>query len=481
MRRIYSFIFVDLHWKLLSLALAFVLWFVGAIMSNPIQNDSFNIPLRLQNIEILVNEGLVLVNQDEIDELFSHVQVSIRALRHDLEILREASMAQQAAMVVPSIDFRAVDFDAVTNSDGALVIYLDVSVNLAAGYEHFSISPSVIPVEIDAYVQQIFPIAIDVVNDDDIAPGVELRPVRLVNSSVTVSGTRTNMQRVNSVRVAVDVMGIFADREIENLPLVVFDHYGVDITDLVELSVRETTATVSVWNIETVELHVDGLGEVATGFAVGEIVIEPDTIYVMGLLWRLESLQYVALEVDLDDARESFSREIDVTEWLPDNVLLRTGESPEVTIYVEIEPIERRVFTIPRGNVMIRGVDAIYQIMNDAPMIRVEVNGPRARLAELIDADIGLVLDLRNRPIGTHNVTLGVELPEGFSLALRAPALQVQIHEPAGDVEEYDEEYDDEDEYVYIPTESEPLADDEPDEDEYDDAEDDYDLENHLP
>jgi len=428
MKRFFSFLFADFHWKLISLGLAFLLWFFGTNMANPTQNHLFTVQLDHHSIEILANEGIVLVNPEALDIL---VQVGVRAPRRDLATLIDATPARQATMIAPSVDFRAINVIDVRNNDGSLTVRLNISVNLYPGYEHVSITPSFIEVEVDAVARVTFPVELDETGDVD--SGLELRPIRLANNSVTVTGTRTNITQIDRVRVNVDIWGINYETELPNLRLEVLDHNGHDMTHLVQLSVQETTATIPVWPIKAIPLHVEPVGVVAAGFAIDEIDTEPRFIYVTGMPGgRIDELEYIAVEIDLDGRDESFIESLDITDWLQNGVFLSREQDPVVAVVVAIEPIERRVFQIPLDNLLIRGVGVLYDIVGNVTTIRFSVDGPQTKIGGLSQADIGLELDLRNRSIGIHRVPITVNVPEGVILSQSPPLLQVQIHEPAG-------------------------------------------------
>jgi YbbR domain-containing protein len=368
-----------------------------------------------------------------------------------MTILREFSPETRGTVIVPSIDFRAIDADDVRDSDGPLTVRLDVSVNVAPAYEHFFVNPSFIDVELDMAARQEFPVTYNLVGNVD--TGLELRYVRLTNEIVTIAGTRTNIAKIDKVQVSVELWGIEYDTTIPNSRLEVFDHDGLEITELFHLSVEETTATISAWPIEEVEVYVEITGNLAEGFVIEEYDFEPKIIEVIGMPEDIQSLETIFIEFDLDNRYESFVSEIDITRWLPEGIFLRSGESNIITLVVNTEPVERRTFHIPIGNVRSLLFLDEYEILSQMAFIRIDVYGPSTSLAELTDADIVLELDMRNLSIGTHFVPLNVYLPPGF-FTHTAPGLHVQIHDPDAQV---DDDYDTE--------EPEPLADDEPDED----------------
>jgi len=438
MRRIASAIFSDFYWKLLAGAMAFLLWFIGTYMFNPIQNSSFTIQLEHHNIEILTTENLYLLNPEALDVL---VLVGVRAPRHDLDILGDATPARRAEMVIPSVDFRAIDVAAIIAGNGPQTVRLDVSMNMYAGYEHIFIRPSFIEVELDVITTEVFAVDIDGVGEVD--SGLELRAIRLANNAVTVTGTRTNIARIDRVQVSVDIWGINYVAELPNLRLDVLDTDGNIITDYFQLSVTETTAAVSVWPIETLSLEIEVTGYVAPGFAVEGHDFEPRQISVTGVPADLDDLDYFVVSLDLGGRSESFIEQIDISASLPAGVFLANDQSPYVSVGVEIEPIIERVFHVLQDDIRVFGMGVIYDVLSDAQTIGVRVMGSRTQLELMRSGDIVLELDLRNRAIGIHTVTLLVGLPDGMALAQpNAPTLRVQIHEPADIDDEYDEYYE---------------------------------------
>ena len=424
-----------MQWKIFSLFLAFLMWLIGSNFSNPVENNFLNVQLETHNAEILGNSGLVLLNPDALDEL---VRVGIRAERRDLESLMEAGASAQSAMVIPSVDFRAIDTAAILESDGPVTIPLNISVNLHENFQNFSIAPRYIELEVDVLVRESFPVVVEILNE--VAPNFERRTERLANSRVNLSGPRKYMEQIDRVQVTVDVLGFYSDRDV-TVPLVVLCQNGYDITEYVELSVRETTVTIPVWPVEAVEINVQSTGEVGFGFAVAYFSIQPETVEVTAMEERLEYLEYLTMEIDLNNANATFTQTLSIAEWLPDGVHLSSGESDNITVEVVIEPIERRRINVPRDSVRILGMDANYDVLTALTNIAVEVSGPRSGIAELNAQEIGLELDLRRLPIGTHSVVLAVELPEGITLAQAPPRLEVQINDPAAD-DGNDNDYD---------------------------------------
>jgi len=422
MRYVVSFFTTDIKWKLICLGLAILFWIISFNFNNPTENRSFYVPLEVHNEDILTNAGLVVLNRADLDR---QIRVGIRALRREFDVLN------QNTDIRASIDFRAIPIDEILNAGEPVTVELNVGINLAEDLEHFSISPDTVELVVDVLASESFSISSNI--EGEIAPGFELMPIRLAMDTVTITGPRSLLSDIAEVRVDIDVWGVHEETEMRGLAVNVITHSGEDIFSHLHLSLFATNAVIPVWPVQNVELRVQTTGSLAGGYAVDTVVLEPSEISVVAHPSVLEDVEYILLEIDLDNASTTFAEELSIIDRLPNGIYLRTGEMDSVTATVIVEPIERRVFNVPRDDVRIRGLQAIYQILSTNVNIRVEVAGSRGQISELTQNDIGLELDLRNLPVGIHYVVLNVNLPTGITIFQNAPALQVQIHEPAPD------------------------------------------------
>ena len=429
MKIFFTMLFSDLHWKILSLLAALVLWFVGMNFSDPPQNVLVTPSLRLDNLEVLGHERIMLLNLDELRG--QNIQVGVRGLRSNTDMLRTATPARLAQIMQVSIDFRAVDVDAVHDAYGEVVQQLWVSVNFLVPdyFEHVSISPSYVNVRLDAEAFENVPI--DIVEHGFRTPNFQLQPITLANNRVTITGARSVLETMDSVQASVDISGILGEHD-ETVRLQVLDNWGRDITDRVRLSVTETTATVRVWPIQSRPIHVEGSGSLAHGFAVAGVEPVYGTFYIVGSEATLEDMEYLLVEIDWSGMSESFVYTADLAEWLPAGARLYNEDAPYVDINVTVEPIEIQLFNVPSVEVRIWGITALYEVLETGTHIPVMVSGPRSRIADMTAATIELGMDLRGLSIGTHTVPLAVSsLPQGVSVIGTPPTMRVQIHAPA--------------------------------------------------
>ena len=428
LKKFFSMFFEDLQWKVLALAAASVLWFIGMNMSNPPLNMAVSPRLQLDNLGVAGHYGIMVLNEDLLRDI--NVSVTVRSLRSYMDVLRAAQHDQEmlANIIDVNVDFRAIDRDAVFEADGVSVQRLRINPNLQAGFEHLSISPAFVDVYLDVAESQMFPV--QTVQHGVVSPGFELQHIRLRNEIVSVTGARTDLRTISLVQAHVEVSSVHGDADLP-IPLRVIDENGDDITERVHLSVEETTASVSIWEVRPVDIRVSGTGSPAAGFAVAGISDALQTFDVVGPAEILDEIDHIRAEVNLAGASADVTQMLAVSEWLPEGVSLRQGEYHTMNVTVRIEPIEDRVFIVPRENVRSRGVVGLFQLVDDNEPIRVNISGPRSIIAALNASEISPEFDLRELPMGVHTVPLMFDLPAGLSVVGAPPTLLVQIHEPA--------------------------------------------------
>ena len=426
-KRIADFFFKDFGWKVLSLIAALILWFIGINMTNPLQNHTVRQRVQLNNFEILANEGILLLNEAELRDTL--IQVGVRAQRNEIDFLRSAELADSVLfneMINISIDFRAIPSEYVHASDEAVTLRMDISPNLYHGLEHFSIRPSYVEVQLDAIARNTF--SVEVVRHGETAADSWLQSINLANNHVTISGPRTVIREIEKVQANVDVTGLYGDAE-HSVELRAYDFSGEDVTDYVSLSMTSTIASIKVWPVRQLPINVEFTGDVASNFAVYGFTVEPEFVSVASS--SFEGIDEFTVYADLMGEDENTLKTINLSEHLPQGMALVHYDRPNVSVLINIEPLDTRIIHVPGGNLRVTGVQAIYQKLSEVVSYPITVRGPRSLMQDLSVSDISIDIDLTGLPIGTHSVLLTVTVPSGVTVISQPPQIQIQIDTPA--------------------------------------------------
>ena len=102
-KKILSFFYTDLQWKLMSLLLAVVIWLVAMHLHDPMVNHSLPRNLHIENLQTLERDGLVLLNEYELRD--TNINLGIRGNRSAISELTTENLAYFNVYV----DMRAVN------------------------------------------------------------------------------------------------------------------------------------------------------------------------------------------------------------------------------------------------------------------------------------------------------------------------------------------------------------------------------------
>jgi YbbR domain-containing protein len=419
-KAVISFLFKDIQWKLLSVGLALILWFVGMTVNNPTATNQFRRSLKLSNIDVLARDNIIILNERELRA--EQIIVGVRGTQSELTILD-----YRTDNIEVSIDFRQVDPHGIINAGDMLTLPLDVYAEVLEGFERMYLRPRTVDVVLDLYIRQTH--AVKVYEEGEVQSGYELISLRAVNETVTVSGARHYVNQVFEVRGQVNIHEA-NHYNIQTVPLYAVDISGEKITE-VELSVRETNVHVSVLPYKTVSLEVDWSGTLAPGHIIKEIGITPSAVDIVGPADVLNELDKIALHMlDLTDANETHIILRNISQSLPNGVSLMKGQPIEAEIAVVIEPLIRREYIFPVDDIRLLGITAgQMQLITNEPA-RFFLTGAESDMLELTRDQIGLHLNLIGRSMGEHNVQLNFTLPPGITLSGSAPFYTVLITSP---------------------------------------------------
>lgn len=275
--------------KIISILLAFVLWFyITGDTRNAVSSESTRpfdrLPITVYNLPDF------------------HV---ITEMEREVDIVLQGSAEDLADITLDNLD-----------------IYVDLS-GFREGQHTVRVRSSVPP---DIKIQKLSPSSITVVIEEVVTSQMEVIPVLkgepgegLIAGEVTVEpqnvlvkGTRNVLSQVNEVVVMIDVDG--AVSEIKGaFPVTALDAQGREV-DGVEIEPEEVEVYVDV-QLPEAEFFIEVVweGELPEGLEVKEVSVEPKIVTLSGLRENLEMLETVkTFPVNLTDREESFSYEVDL-------------------------------------------------------------------------------------------------------------------------------------------------------------------------
>jgi len=164
--------------------------------------------------------------------------------------------------------------------------------------------------------------------------------------------------------------------------------------------------------LKTVDVVAVLEGNVAQGYAVTAVKLEPDHVVLRGTAGSLADIETVKTHpINLEEAAESFKKEVPLN--LPEAIAV----DPPLRIAVARVEITERIVTRVLENipVSVEGAGAAYRI--EPQTIMLTVSGPEAVVNALeSNADFSVIVDLSGLAPGRYMLKAAIHLPVGTTL-----------------------------------------------------------------
>ncbi|MDL2248559.1 hypothetical protein LJB89_02565 [Tyzzerella sp. OttesenSCG-928-J15] len=418
MNKIVSFFTENVLWKIIALVMAVILWILAINIEDPIAvKIYYSVPVKIENLNVLEDFGIVLLNQEEVER--STVTVRVQANRKLLE--GQLSSSNIAAYV----DMSPISFSYLDRLGEALSAPVGVSLpDFATSAHSATATPADIKIVLDKLETREFPVT--VVKTSDAADGyVSMDPVA-TPAAVKVKGAKTILDSIQNVRVEVDLDSASADYTVYS-SLAVYSEDGEDITHKVSVDTNEVEVFVPINRHAQIPVITPSInGFTADGYTITKVEKDVDYIDVVGKEEELASINSIKLDpIDVTGANETMIVTRDVRDFLrTTNLSVRNGKPHEVNITITIEKEEIKEFIIPVSNIEINGehLSAEY-----GESVTVRVRGVERIVSELSSDSIKGSVNISELAAGEHNVPVSFALPDGIRIVGDEPVLKVII------------------------------------------------------
>lgn len=387
--------------KLLSVALAALLWLVVINSQDPVETVTFeDIPVTIINEE-------ALTAKDKIPEVVEgdSVSVVIEARRSICDKLTKAD-------IIAVADFEKVSVTDAVPIDVSVKGYSEREVEIVRGMNH------VMKLRLEDSISRDFRVKISTTGQA--AEGHVIGDMTASPNVITLTGSSTQISKVKEVVLMVDVDNISSESHATGVP-VIYDMNG-DIVNSskVTMSTKEVAVTIPVLKTMTVNIMVATKGEPAPGYEVGTISYQPMAVTVAGIpsdLALLGSTLYAYC--DVTDQSGVVEENIDISSlWDESLESLRTVDEDKLAVTVTMQEYQKKIFELTPEDVDLRGLkeDFIGSI-GLLHSTRVQVRGSKADLEGLTLDQLAPYIDLSDISIpGSYRMSISLENLGGLIL-----------------------------------------------------------------
>lgn len=414
--KIKQFLTKDLQWKILSVILAVVLWFVCINIVNPITSGRETVTLEIRGLDVLDADKKILLNKNNLNSMV--VSVEVRGKTSDVSSLRGKINAY--------IDLSV--FEVLNASQIGSELSTQINIEKTGNYE-FDIlnwSPKNANVIIDNLVTETKTVTL---NDKGttVAEGYAYTNPTIEPATVQITGASQQIEKIKVLSATVDLTDATETIHI-NSSVKAYDKDGEEIFTDIAIEPQSVSVTVPVSKVGKVSVMTPTYtGQPAEGYAVSGIDYDLKELEIMGTTEDVE--EFIANKIKLApvniEGRSSTVRETqDLRTYLNDTRLNLVNNTPyECNITIRIEPLVTKTLTIPIEEVEVTGYTLGAQIMSTE--IEVEIEG----LSKDIDPITSLTasVDLSGLELGENAVPVTITPPKGVTVKQQTEIIDVLV------------------------------------------------------
>lgn len=394
--------------KILSVAVAFLLWLVVVSVDDPITSRPYSsIPVELTNTQAVTREGKVFEVVDNSDV----IGISVTAKRSILNTLSRDNFKATADMS---------KLDPTTNT-----VPIEVKSNRYADkIDNIVLKTRNVAVNIENLQEEQYTIGIDTKGSP--AEGCVVGNISLDKNVIKVSGPESIVSEIDRARASVNVSGMSSDISTEE-DVILYDANGNEVdTSELTLSLSTVKIRVEIWKSKEVPVNFSYTGVPAEGFGTtGAATCSLSTVSIAGSKSALNSVDSITIPptaVDITDARRTVEASVDISRYLPEGVAFASKDfNPVVLITVSVEALQTKMIEIPTSNITVSNVPEgmTAEMGGVGEVVAIEVKGLGDLFTNLNPATIVGIADLDQveRDEGEEELQEGVyELPVVFHL-----------------------------------------------------------------
>lgn len=238
-----------------------------------------------------------------------------------------------------------------------------------------------------------------------------------------VSGPASVVGEIDKAVAVVNVEGMMQDITDSVIP-VLYDANGEEI-DTTELSFNIQNVMVSMQILDTKEvtLNFQTTGTLPEGYEYVGVEYKPQSVMVKGEASALNMINSITVPgevLDLTNATGEIEREVDISSYLPEGVMLLDGAQSKIAVTVKVEKHEKRVFEVPTANITVSNLGSKYDVKFLKNTVRVELEGLSSELDKLDSDTLTGSIDVGGMAAGEHTVNFELNLDNKFKMSKTA-------------------------------------------------------------
>lgn len=378
--------------KIGSFLFAAILWLIVTNVNDPVGTYKvYNVPVKIQNADLITNSGQVYEVLDETDVIDT---VTITAKRSVIDSLNESNVVAVADMN----DLTSLNTISIRLSTNKYNDKLE------------SIEGSIDSVKLNIENKKTKTLQLKTDTVGEVKEGYMVGEITTEQNLVEISGPESLVSQVKKAVVSVDVSGFTNNIGTDSVIRLYDEEDKIIASNSIVKNISKVRVNVEILELKTVALNWNVSGTAADGYQpTGEITAERDSVVIAGrskVVGNISAIEIPETALDITGATENVEVIVDVDNYLPDGVILaESGFNGKVTVTVSIEPTVEKKVTLK--------TDAI-QIINMPEGLEGEIVGEDEQYEIVL---VGLAANLNELDVKTLKATVDMAAwmaAEGF-------------------------------------------------------------------
>jgi len=395
-QQIYRLITYNLTLKIGAFFIAILAWILVVNADDPIVPVEFpNVPVNVINREIVTNYGKTY----RVDNNTTSVRVIVYAKRSVMDRIK-----LNPELVTATADMNQMQLESLVPITATVI-----------GFEnriHEAIAlPNNMIVTIEDVARHQFPVHVNIIGrprDGFVVGQRDVSP-----TTITITGPASLISEISEVVARVDVSGRTRSGDFE-AELIIYDIYGVAIDQsLITTDIGESPVMVhiEIYPTKTVPLKFSTTGRVMPGFVVIDVSSEPSTVNIAAPQEVLDQIDEVLIPgsaVSVNGANSRLEIPVDISQFMPEGVLLANPDAINVIVTVQIEQAGTRTVVVPVEAIIVQGLGQNLSVTYSISELDLHFQGIQGLLSliqptNLVTIDLSMLTE-----VGTYTVPFTV-------------------------------------------------------------------------
>ena len=329
--------------KLGSFLFAAILWLVVTNINDPIGTIRvYNVPVKIQNADLITNSGQVYEVLDDTDMLDV---VTISAKRSIIDSLDESNVIALANM------------NALTSLN---TIAIKLSTNKYNDRLE-SIKGNIDNVKLNIETEKTKTLQLRTETTGTVREGYIVGDITAEQNLIAISGPESVVSQVKRAVATVDVSG-FTNNNGTDAEIRLYDENDEIISsDTIIKNISKVRVTVEILAVKTVDIIWKTTGVPARGYlATGDITATRNSVTIAGTSKTIDNITAIEIPetaLDITGVTENFETIVNLKDYLPDGVILAEEDfQGKVQVNVAVEPVVEKVVPMPVNQVQVLNV-----------------------------------------------------------------------------------------------------------------------------